>query len=257
MREVIAQLALSTTALIDALTRLGEAGLLDASLLPGWSRLTIACHLRYGARALAWVTDDAVAGRPTSFYPRGRAEQRPATLVPEPGESPADVVASLQDASAALHERWRGVTDWTVAVTEPDDNRDLGPVSLGRLALVRLTEVEVHGTDVAIGLGPWSHVFVREALPMRLYGRVTTSISRPPQRARRSRRTHPRMRRRQTTGTPHVGRERRRRRSAVPRAATAARRATTARGQQPSLRPTAPGGRRGRAHHAAAWRPRR
>lgn len=70
MREVIAQLALSTTALVDALTRLGNAGPLDASLLPGWSRLTIACHLRYGARALAWVTD-----RPTSFYPRDHAEQ--------------------------------------------------------------------------------------------------------------------------------------------------------------------------------------
>lgn len=166
--DVVTQTARSTATLIRSIARIGEAGLQDASHLPGWSRLTIVCHLRYGARALAWMTDDAIAGRPTSFYPYRRAEQRPATLRPEPGESTLDVVASLKAASAALHKRWRRVTDWTPEVTEPSDNRSLGTVSLGHLALLRLTEVEVHSTDLGIGLGPWSDVFVRRALPMRL-----------------------------------------------------------------------------------------
>jgi uncharacterized protein (TIGR03083 family) len=167
-QEVVAQIERTTGALLGALGHLDDEGLRVPSTLPGWTRLTIACHLRYGARALSSMTDDAVAGRPTSYYPEGRDEQRPATLRPERGEPPVDVVASLRGESEALHERWRGLTDWAVEVVEPDGKRDLGSVTLAQLALLRLTEVEVHGTDLGIGLGPWSEVFVREALPMRL-----------------------------------------------------------------------------------------
>ena len=159
------QLAASTAAVVAAL----EATDLDApSLLPGWSRLTIACHLRYGAEALARMTDDALAGRETAYYPEGRAQQRPATLAPRLDERGADVVDGLAAASAALEARWRGVRDWSVVVREPESNPDLGPVELERLLLARLTEVEVHGTDLGVGLGPWSDVFVAAVLPMRL-----------------------------------------------------------------------------------------
>lgn len=137
-------------------------------MLPGWSRLTIACHLRYGAEALRWMTRDAIAGRPTSHYPEGRATQRPRTLVPRDDESGADVVRSLRQSSAGLHGDWRIVDDWSTRVVEPPDNADLGPVPLSRLVLARLTEVEVHGTDLGLGLGPWSDVLVRQVLPMRL-----------------------------------------------------------------------------------------
>lgn len=34
--------------------------------------------------------------------------------------------------------------------------------------MARLTEVEVHSTDLGLGLGPWSETFVRHVLPMRL-----------------------------------------------------------------------------------------
>lgn len=165
VRPVLDQLERSTAEVVAAL--LG-ADLDVASLLPGWSRLTIACHLRYGAEALRWMTDDALGGRPTSYYPDGRAAQRPATLVVRPGESGPEVVASLADASRRLHELWRGVHDWQVAVIEPPDNPDLGSIPLERLALARLTEVEVHGTDLGLDLGPWSDVLVRHVLPMRL-----------------------------------------------------------------------------------------
>ena len=57
---------------------------------------------------------------------------------------------------------------WDVKVVEPEGPPDLGRVTLARLTLLRLTEVEVHGTDLGIGLGPWSDVFVDEVLPMRL-----------------------------------------------------------------------------------------
>ncbi|HVM53905.1 MAG TPA: maleylpyruvate isomerase N-terminal domain-containing protein [Acidimicrobiales bacterium] len=165
MDDVLEQVERATAAVGDALARTD----LDApSELPGWSRLTVACHLRFGAETLLRMTDDALAGRPASYYPGGRHRQRPGTLVSRPGETPAAVVESLLQASAALHHRWRAVTDWSLEVREPADNPDLGTVPLRRLLLSRLTEVEVHGTDLGVGLGPWSDVLVRHALPMRL-----------------------------------------------------------------------------------------
>ena len=52
-------------------------------------------------------------------------------------------------------------------VLEPEGNRDLGPTTLGRLALLRLTEVEVHGSDLGVDLEDWSALFIDLALPMR------------------------------------------------------------------------------------------
>jgi maleylpyruvate isomerase len=165
MDDVLAQITRSTAAVVDVLD---ATDLHAPSSLPDWSRLTIACHLRYGAEALARMTSDALAGRAASYYPDGRARQRHATLAPRAGETPLDVVRSLRDASAALDIAWRGVVDWSTPVVEPADNPDLGTIELRRLALARLTEVEVHGTDLDAGLGPWSDVLVRNVLPMRI-----------------------------------------------------------------------------------------
>ena len=93
--EVAAEITGRTRMLVAALER---CDLLAPSALPEWSRLTIACHLRYGAEALARMTHDALAGRTTAYYPGGRDEQRPGTLVPRRGEAPVDVVQSLADA---------------------------------------------------------------------------------------------------------------------------------------------------------------
>lgn len=165
MKEVLEQVASSTRRLCDALD---GVDLDTPSLLPGWTRLTIACHLRYGAEAIRQMTIDALADRPASYYPEGRATQRPGTLHPRPGESSAGVVASLRDTSAALDGAWSDIEDWTVAVREPDDNPDIGPQPLAHLPLVRLTEVEVHGVDLDVGLPDWSDVLIRNGLAMRL-----------------------------------------------------------------------------------------
>lgn len=153
-----------------AFASLERSELLAGSLLPGWDRLTIACHLRYGANASHRMTEDALAGRATSFYPLGRNLQRAATLAPSDDETPAGVIASLDQESRRLDELWAsvGAGDWQLAVDEPDDNRDLGPITLWILAILRLTEVEVHGYDLDLGLSPWSETFVSAALPMRL-----------------------------------------------------------------------------------------
>jgi hypothetical protein len=139
-------------------------------MLPGWNRLTIACHLRYGARASHRMTKDALSGTATSFYPQGRSLERPGTLVPDVGESAAQVVASLGEESTRLCDSWSELTvsEWTTVIEEPPGSFDLGRTTVSQLALMRLTEVEVHGSDLGVGLDDWSDVFVRNALPTRI-----------------------------------------------------------------------------------------
>ena len=153
-----------------SLRALGDDELHQPSELPEWSRLTIACHLRFGAEALSRMTRSALHGVPGAYYPEGRETQRPLTLVPHPDESAQDVVESLALLSDGLNEEWSALdlADWDVEVVEPKDNPDLGPIRLGRLPLLRLTEVEVHGTDLGLNLGDWSEVFISTVLPMRL-----------------------------------------------------------------------------------------
>jgi hypothetical protein len=116
------------------------------------------------------MTRGAVAGEAVSYYWEGRERQRPLTLRPARNESPQDVIASLARHSAQLHEVWSELTDdaWALDVVEPEHNRDLGRLPLIRLPLLRLTEVEVHGSDLALGLDNWSELFVSVALTFRL-----------------------------------------------------------------------------------------
>jgi uncharacterized protein (TIGR03083 family) len=156
---------------IDVASALGGASSLEApSRLSGWDLLTIACHLRYGARASQRMTKEALAGITTSFYPLGRELERPGTLAPDPGEDPASVVASLGEESAELHDSWAALSasDWGTEIEEPSGAPDLGRITIAQLALLRLTEVEVHGGDLGIGLEDWSTVFVSTALPVRI-----------------------------------------------------------------------------------------
>ena len=81
------------------------------------------------------------------------------------------MVQSLIEASAALDELWAQIPPegWDgTTVHEPEDNPDIGPITLLQLAILRLTEVEVHGTDLDLGLSDWSEPFIDAALPMRI-----------------------------------------------------------------------------------------
>ena len=116
------------------------------------------------------MTVEVLDGKQTSFYPGGRAIQRPGTLVPEEGESYSDVLRSLLDESRSLNETWAQMSgsDWDLPVREPRGNPDLGTIPVSALALLRLTEVEVHGVDLDIGVSDWSRLFVEAALAMRV-----------------------------------------------------------------------------------------
>jgi Mycothiol maleylpyruvate isomerase N-terminal domain len=144
--------------------------LLAPSALPEWSRLTIACHLRYVAEAMLRVTDAARLGTVALMYPGGRDADRPLSLVPRRGETPAHVVESLRATAAELESRWSNLplSMWTDEFTEVDH----GTLLFSRWLALRLTEVEIHSTDVGVHAGPdclqWSESFVRLLLPLRV-----------------------------------------------------------------------------------------
>jgi hypothetical protein len=74
----LAQVAAERTAqLIAAVRGLDTGALTAASRLPGWSRLTIVCHLRYGASSLLRMTEDVLAGRETAYYRPGEQRSGP------------------------------------------------------------------------------------------------------------------------------------------------------------------------------------
>lgn len=169
--EIAAAVAARHRELSNVLEAADPGTLLEASELPGWSRLTIVCHLRYGAQASERMPSDALAGLPTGFYPDGRSAQRPPTLQPGPDENAADVVQSFRECSAMLDEYWAQISPeaWeTTTIHEPQDNPDIGSITLMQLAILRLTEVEVHGTDLDLRLSDWGNTFVDTALPMRI-----------------------------------------------------------------------------------------
>jgi hypothetical protein len=168
--RLVAAIAGKTRSITECLSGLSEEELRSSSDLPLWSRLTIACHLRYGAEALTRMTRAALMTQEVAYYPEGRKVQRPHTLVPFRGESALAVVESLIFHSDQLDQLWRSVdlADWNTEVVEPPGNPDLGSVPLGRLPLLRLTEVEVHGSDLGLNVEDWGDLFIDVVLPMRL-----------------------------------------------------------------------------------------
>lgn len=164
-----------TDQLLASVREVDDVEVAAPSALPEWSRLTIVCHLRYGHRAVLRLTLDTLAGRPSAYYPGGRDHQRPGTLVPGDGESASDVIDDWATAAEELNDLWADLSDdeWRLTIEEPLDNHDLGPVTLGRLALSRLTEVDVHAVDLDLALPDWSTTLVRVGLPTRLAALAT------------------------------------------------------------------------------------
>ncbi|MEY2398873.1 MAG: maleylpyruvate isomerase [Actinomycetota bacterium] len=165
---IAAAVAAKHAEVVAALRTLDDEQLRAATTLPEWDRLTVVCHIRFGAEAVNRLVTAALAGEAALFYPEGRDRQRPGTLMPTPGESPRDVVESLAAHSAALDATLAAVTDWSAMSREPDGANDLGPMSVERLALLRLTEIEVHAADMNIGVDEWSETFIAAALSMRV-----------------------------------------------------------------------------------------
>ena len=138
------------------------------SLLPGWTIANVLSHLWYGAVASLRMTEHVLEGHgEVDFYPGGPAEREESirsgdTLLPDA------LVQRLREASNELAATWGQLhaRDWNRTFVEPR----LGPIALTRLVALRLTELEVHHTDMGTGYDPedWEPTFVDRCLPLRV-----------------------------------------------------------------------------------------
>ncbi|HVT77725.1 MAG TPA: maleylpyruvate isomerase family mycothiol-dependent enzyme [Acidimicrobiales bacterium] len=175
-------IAVAQDAIAAVAQHLDDAGWYAPTLLPGWDRLTVLCHIRYGGEAIERMVRSGLAGAPTLYYPGGRLEQRPGTLHPQPGESPADVLASFVEGGARLNATLATLREdeFRVEIHEPVGSFDIGTQTVEQLLTLRLTEVEVHGGDLLLGLDTWSDTFVAAGLPLRFERLANRLANQPP-----------------------------------------------------------------------------
>jgi maleylpyruvate isomerase len=167
LRRLLGEIDCSTGRLLTDVAELDSHQLGAPSLLGGWTRVSVAAHLAHVALAYQQMTEDALSGRPTTTYPGGAAE-RDRSLHSFDFLPPAGVVKQLRDASSGLGAMWRelGTEQWRARLHEDR----IGPMTLGRLVAMRLTELEVHHVDLGTGytVHSWPVAFVVPCLGLRV-----------------------------------------------------------------------------------------
>lgn len=111
------------------------------------------------------MTADALRGLATTTYPGGTSE-RDASLAAFDRATVDEARQRFVAASAALGHAWRELDDrqWATVISD----RRIGPMALGRLVALRLTELEVHHVDLDLGyrVADWPPGFPRTCLPL-------------------------------------------------------------------------------------------
>ncbi|WP_067570746.1 maleylpyruvate isomerase family mycothiol-dependent enzyme [Nocardia acidivorans] len=166
LTEIAAQLdtvAAATTRLLDAVSALTDADLVEPSLLPGWTRGHVLAHTARNADSLVNLLLWARTGIETPQY--ASAFLRDADI--EAG-APRPLREQFEDLSAAS-ERWLALArvmpaeSWQAIVR----NRQGGELPASRVLWMRLLEVEIHHVDLNVGYTPqdWPAAFVARLLP--------------------------------------------------------------------------------------------
>jgi len=134
--------------LITLVAGLGEEQARGASDLPGWSRAHVLTHLTDLARAFTRQTRAALAGQLVEVYDGGRPG-RDASIEAGSARPATVLVADLRAACTELDQLWAHLEpdQWSL----PSRYRD---ATLHEVLLCRWREVEVHASDLALGLTP-------------------------------------------------------------------------------------------------------
>ncbi|MEV0462250.1 maleylpyruvate isomerase family mycothiol-dependent enzyme [Nocardia tengchongensis] len=165
LADIAAQLdtvAAATERLLPAVAALGEADLVDPSLLPGWTRGHVLAHLSRNADSLVNLLLWARTGIETPQY----ASQFLRNADIEAG-APRPLRDQLEDLTASA-ERWLALARVMPADRWPATvrNRMGGEIPATRVIWMRRLEVEIHHVDLAIGYTPadWSPEFTARLL---------------------------------------------------------------------------------------------
>ncbi|MFE3100372.1 maleylpyruvate isomerase family mycothiol-dependent enzyme [Nocardia tengchongensis] len=169
LADIAAQLdtvAAATERLLPAVAALGEADLVDPSLLPGWTRGHVLAHLSRNADSLVNLLLWARTGIETPQY----ASQFLRDADIEAG-APRPLRDQLEDLTASA-ERWLALARVMPADRWPATvrNRMGGEIPATRVIWMRRLEVEIHHVDLNIGYTPadWPEDFTARLLTQSL-----------------------------------------------------------------------------------------
>ncbi|MFJ9364102.1 maleylpyruvate isomerase family mycothiol-dependent enzyme [Nocardia sp. NPDC101769] len=154
--------AAATERLLPAIAALGDADLVEPSLLPGWTRGHVLAHLSRNADSLVNLLLWARTGIETPQY----ASQFLREADIEAGAN-RPLRDQLEDFTASA-ERWLDLARVMPADRWPTlvRNRQGGEIPATRIPWMRLLEVEIHHVDLAVGYTPadWSEDFTTRLL---------------------------------------------------------------------------------------------
>jgi maleylpyruvate isomerase len=130
-------------ALTGTVTDISDAGLTEASLLPGWSRQTLLAHVTRNADALGNLLAWARTGVPTPMYatPGTRAEDIEQTATLPPGDLREQFRTSQERLAAAIAELPQAA--WDAQVETAQGNQ----VPATEVPWLRARESWLHGID--------------------------------------------------------------------------------------------------------------
>lgn len=129
------------------------------SRLPGWTRGHVLTHLARNADSMFRVLDGLASGEAdVPRYPDGPAGRD--RDIEQGADRPMDeLVADVRSSAGRLHARWAEFDHWDGRSTEAPGHT----IPVSDLPSLRWREVEVHATDLDVGLEPteWPSLFVR------------------------------------------------------------------------------------------------
>ncbi|THV42473.1 maleylpyruvate isomerase N-terminal domain-containing protein [Glycomyces buryatensis] len=161
--ELLGVLRVATNRLVLAIGSMADSEVREPSLLPGWTRAHLITHVARNADALRNLLSWARTGVETPAYSRpGAREADIEAGADRSADDLHDDVAESAEAFAAEAEMV-SVTAWQTEVRVMD-----GPMFRASLILPRrLTEVELHHTDLGMGYkaANWTPAFAKMDLP--------------------------------------------------------------------------------------------
>lgn len=161
--ELLNVLRIATHRLVVAVEGMSEEEVAEPSLLPGWTRGHVITHVARNADALRNLLVWARTGVETPAY--RRRSQRAADIEAGAGRSVDDLRDDVAESGEAFAAEAEMLTDaaWQQEVRMFDDPAFRAVLILPR----RLTEVELHHTDLGLGYkaADWTPRFAALRLP--------------------------------------------------------------------------------------------
>ncbi|HET7388286.1 MAG TPA: maleylpyruvate isomerase family mycothiol-dependent enzyme [Nocardioidaceae bacterium] len=143
---------LATDGYLKALSALDDDDMRAPSLLPGWSRGHVVCHLARNADGMAHALRGAAAGHDAWMY--SSQESRNTDIDAGAGRSADALREDATVSSEALRTAAGELPAELLSATVTRVPGDASGFSVSKLMGMRRTEVEIHHADLGIGYSP-------------------------------------------------------------------------------------------------------